>query len=142
MINLNDNKNVVLFLESETVKQVAKYLIVGGVCTVLDFALLFFLTNYLDIKYLTSSVISFITGTILNYFLCTSWIFRVRIIKNRTHEFIYYLIITGVGLSVNTLMIWSLTEIFSLYFMISKLFATMVTFWWNFAARKYFLHSI
>ena len=63
------------------------------------------------------------SGAVINYFLCTFWIFKVRVIEKRYHEFIYYLIITGVGLGINTLIIWGVTEFMGLYFMLSKLFA-------------------
>jgi putative flippase GtrA len=82
------------------------------------------------------------SGTILNYYLCTLWIFKIRVIENRYHEFTYYLIITGVALGINTLLIWGFTAILGLYFMLSKVFATVGTYCWNFWARKYFLHTV
>ncbi len=129
-------------LKNETFTQAVKYFIVGGFCTVLDFALLFILTHFVGLNYLTSSIISFMSGTVLNYFLCTYWIFKVKVVENRKHEFIFYVIITAIGLVINTLLIWSFTEYWGLYFMLSKLMATFVTYWWNFGARKYFLHTI
>ena len=129
-------------LKNETFTQAVKYFIVGGFCTVLDFALLFILTHFVGLNYLTSSIISFMSGTVLNYFLCTYWIFKVKVVENRKHEFIFYVIITAIGLGINTLLIWSFTEFWGLYFMLSKLMATFVTYWWNFGARKYFLHTI
>lgn len=122
--------------------KIFKYSIVGTICTIIDFILLFILSKYCGLNYLTSSIISFMSGAVLNYFLCISWIFEIRIIKKTYQEFFYYLIITGVGLGINTILIWVITEFFGLYFMLSKIFAILVTFWWNFSARKYFLHSI
>lgn len=120
--------------------EAGKYLVVGGVCTVLDFALLFVLKESLGVHLLTASVLSFTAGTLLNYWLCTFWIFKVRRVSNRNLELVYYLIITGVGLGINSALIWVLTSSFGLHFMLSKLAATAVTFWWNFGARKWFLH--
>lgn len=128
-------------LKNETFTQGAKYLLVGGVCTILDFSLLYVLTHFLGINYVLSSIVSFMSGTVLNYFLCTIWIFKISKVQNRYREFFYYALITAVGLGINTLVIWGLTEYLSLYFMLSKLLATFVTYWWNFLARKYFLHS-
>lgn len=121
--------------------EASKYFIVGGVCTVLDFALLFILTKYCEVHFLTSSVISFMAGTLLNYYLCTLWIFKVRTVANRHLEMTYYLIITGVGLAINFLVIWLLTTYMGYHYMVSKLLAAFVTYWWNFGARKYFLHT-
>lgn len=129
-------------IKSETFVQAVKYFIVGGFCTVLDFALLYLLTEFGGINYISASIISFMSGTVLNYFLCTFWIFKTSVIEKRHHEFMYYLLITGFGLGINTLLIWSFTEFLGLYFMLSKLVATFVTYFWNFGARKYFLHTI
>jgi putative flippase GtrA len=124
------------------VVQAIKYLFVGGICTLFDAGLLFCLTHYCGMNYLTSSIISFSLATILNYFLCIGWIFEVRVVKNKYREFAYYLIITGVGLGINTLIIWYFTEYLQFYFMLSKAVAILVTYWWNFGARRYFLHTI
>jgi len=129
-------------IKSEFFSQAVKYFMVGGFCTVIDLSMLFIFTHFLKINYLTSSIISFMSGAVINYYLCTFWIFKIRVIEKRYHEFIYYLIITGVGLGINTLIIWGVTEFIGLYFMFSKLFAIVVTYWWNFGARKYFLHTI
>lgn len=117
-----------------------KYIIVGGLCTIIDFILLYILTENFSLSYLPSSIISFITGTVLNYFLCTIWIFKIRVVKKRRHEFLYYILISGIGLLINTLTIWGFTELLSIYYLFSKLLATLITFWWNFGARKYLLH--
>ena len=133
---------LISILKNEIFTQAVKYFIVGGFCTVLDFAMLFVLTHFGGLNYLISSIISFMAGTVLNYYLCTFWIFKIRLIENHYHEFLYYSIITGIGLGINTLLIWLFTELIGLYFMFSKLLATFVTYWWNFGARKYFLHTI
>lgn len=133
---------ILSIFKNETFTQAAKYFIVGGFCTVLDFAMLFVLTHFAGLNYVTSSIISFMSGTVLNYYLCTFWIFKIRVVENRHYEFFYYAIITAIGLGINTLLIWSFTEFIGLYFMLSKLLATFVTYWWNFGARKYFLHTI
>ena len=131
------------YLKSNTfLSQAIKYLIVGGVCTLIDFSLLYILTCYYNNNYITASVISFLLGAILNYYLCTLWIFKIRVIKLIHHEFIYYIVITLIGLVINILIIWSLTTFIHLYFMLSKLLSAFVTYWWNFSARKYFLHTI
>jgi putative flippase GtrA len=121
--------------------EAGKYFIVGGICTVLDFCILYILTEYMNVHYLTSSVISFMSSVFLNYYLCTYWIFKFRIVSNRNLELFYYIIITAVGLGINSLFIWYFTSLHGYHFMLSKLFATFVTYWWNFGARKYFLHS-
>jgi putative flippase GtrA len=127
--------------KKQTIAEAGKYFVVGGLCTLLDFLLLFVLTHFAGLHYIMSSVISFMSATALNYYLCTFWIFKVRTVENRNLEIFYYAIITAVGLGINSLLIYVLTSFVGFYFMLSKLMATFVTYWWNFGARKYFLHS-
>lgn len=129
------------YIKNELLVQAVKYSMVGGVCTILDFSILFILTDFFGVNYIISSIISFMIATILNYILCVTWIFELRVVKKIYQEFIFYLVISGIGLMVNTLFIWSFTEFLGFYFMISKLFATGVVFVWNFGARRYFLHT-
>lgn len=135
------NRYLASHMSSETATQATKYLIVGGICTLLDFALLFFFAHFFGINYIVSSVFSFMAAVVLNYFLCISWIFKVRVIENRHHEFFYYVVISAVGLAINTLFIWGLTQFLGIHFMLSKVAATFIIFAWNFGARKYFLHA-
>lgn len=141
MKKLISNMAALAASRKELLTEAGKYFIVGGVCTVLDFALLFVLKEYFRVPVLTASVISFMSGTILNYYLCTLWIFKIRTVENRNLEIFYYAIITGVGLGINFFVIWMVTYSFGLHFMLAKLMATFCTYWWNFGARKYFLHS-
>ncbi len=127
---------------NDTVVQGMKYLMVGGICTLFDFSLLYLLFRVFKLYYVLSSAISFMSSSILNYLLCTLWIFKIRVVENRSLEMFYYLIISGVGLTINTLLVWGFTELLSLFVMISKVLATIVTFVWNFGARKYLLHNI
>ncbi len=127
---------------NELVNQASKYLLVGGVCTLLDFILLFALTRFLGINYLQSSIFSFMSGTIFNYFLCTFFVFKIRTIKNFHFELFFYFIITGIGLAINTAAIWAFTSYLGLHFLSSKLIATLFTYWWNFGARRFFLHTV
>lgn len=131
-----------LIVKNKFFIQALKYSVVGGVCTIIDFTLLFILTKFCGLNYLVASIISFMSGSILNYFLCIGWIFKIRVVKEKYKEFIYYLIITGAGLIINTILIWSFTEFFGMYFMLSKIFSVFMTYCWNFSARKYFLHTI
>jgi putative flippase GtrA len=126
---------------NETITQAGKYVIVGGICTLLDFSILFVLTHFLNIHYVASSIVSFMSGTVVNYYLCTLWVFRIRVIESHRVEFFYYGVITAGGLCINTALIWSFTEYSALNYMLSKVIAAFATYWWNFGARKYFLHT-
>lgn len=119
-----------------------KYFFVGGICTVVDLTMLYSLTHFEGLDYILSSIISFTIATVINYFLCKIYVFSKSIITNCYLEFFYYIIITIVGIGINTAVIWSFTEFFNLYYMFSKIPAIAATYFWNFGARKYFLHTL
>lgn len=141
MKRLLRNRYTQAIIENETAKQAAKYFIVGGSCTVFDFAMLFCFTHFLHINYLISSVLSFTISAVVNYYLCVSWVFDVRVVEKRHREFVYYLVLSAIGLGLSTSLIWIFTELVGLYYMLSKLIATFITYWVNFGTRKYFLHT-
>lgn len=130
-----------LGIKSKLLKQAIKYLFVGGICTVLDFSVLFLLAEFCGVNYVIASSVSFLCGVTLNYFICTYWVFDVHVIKKKRYEFLLYLFISLIGMVVNTFAIWALTEYLGIYFMLSKLLATGFTYFWNFFARKYLLHN-
>lgn len=139
----NKNHKILIknFLRKDIFKEGLKYLLVGGTCTALDFLILYLLVNTFSVNYVLSSVISFSLAVLLNYYLCTLWIFKVRKVSNVYKEILFYSLISIVGLLLNSGLIWFLTETFTLQFLLSKVLATPIVLVWNFLGRKYFLHT-
>ena len=129
-----------MMTKNKTVTQAAKYLVVGGTCTIVDMGLLYVLTEYAGIYYVLAAALSFTTGVTLNYFMCTGWIFEESKIKNKGVEILLYFVISIIGLLINVAGIWLLTNFLALHFMLSKFLATVLTLIWNFCSRKYLLH--
>jgi len=114
-------------------------MIVGGVAFIFDFGTLYLFTEYLGLHYILSATISFIIGLLINYTLSIYFVFNKRSLKNKKIEFFIFLIIGIFGLIFNDVVIWVLTDIFYLYYLVSKMVATLFTYIWNFFARKYLL---
>lgn len=127
---------------SSLLTEASKYAVVGGICTALDLVLLYCFTYFLNFNYLISSVLSFSAGALLNYFICTAWIFEFSRIQNRFHEFYFYGVITAAVLLANTALMWFLTSILSIYFIFSKLISIFFTYVLNFSLRKWLLHTV
>ncbi len=106
-----------------------------------DYGLLLFLTEALGLHYLISATISFIAGLIVNYFLSTSWIFRKSRLENKWVEFLFYSIIGAIGLGLNNLLLYLLTDKVHIHYMISKLLATAFVMLWNFVSRRIILFT-
>jgi putative flippase GtrA len=132
----------VLIVETTDWKiQLFRYVIVGGFSFLIDYGLLYFLTEYANFYYILSASISFIVGLIVNYILSTKWIFRKSRLKNTVLEFIIYGIIGILGLILNNILLYIFTDFFQIYYMISKLITAVLVMGWNFVGRRIILFN-
>lgn len=130
----------IIFVETTDWKiQFFRYVIVGGFSFIIDYGLLYFLTEYANFHYILSATISFIAGLVVNYILSTKWIFRKSRLKNTALEFIIYGIIGIVGLILNNILLYAFTDFLHIYYMISKLIAAVLVMGWNFVGRRIIL---
>ncbi len=112
-----------------------KYVIVGGTGAIVDFAVLYFLTDFFQIYYLISATISFILSGTLNYYLNRKWTFRSKGKKRR--QLPVFFIIALIGLSINNFIMYVLVEKFAFWYIYAKIVATGVVLIWNFTGNKY-----
>lgn len=119
--------------------QMFRYTFVGGAAFLVDFGSLFVLTDFFGVYYLISAAIAFILGLIVNYALSISWVFNKRTLGNKKLEFGVFALIGIIGLGLNEVLIWFLTEDLQLYYLISKIVAAVIILFWNFFARKFTL---
>ena len=117
----------------------SRYLAAGGIAYVADFGLLYVLTEFGGLFYLTSAAISFNLGLVITYVLSVTWVFRERVVQDRRVEFIVFALIGMVGLGLNELFIWLFASRFVFHYLIAKVFTTTFVLLWNFSARKYML---
>lgn len=121
------------------VSQIFKFLVVGGIAFVIDYSLLFALTEFFKIHYLVSSVISFSVSVIFNYIASVAWVFEVDKEKNKVNNFILFIVLSIIGLLINQFVMWIGVSTFNMYYMIVKIIATAVVMVFNFITRKIFL---
>lgn len=132
--------NKLLFAASDnTFIQFARYTIVGSVALVVDFSILYILTRFAGVYYLTSAAISFMVGLAVNYALSRSWVFSRRTLSNVTLEFAVFAAIGVVGLGLNELGMWLLASKAGVHYLLAKSMTACFVYVWNFGARKYSL---
>lgn len=120
--------------------QLIRYTIVGGLAFIVDFILLFILTEYIKLYYIVSATCSFLVGLLINYYISTLWIFKSRI-KNKQIEFSLFTLIGLFGLVLNDILIYFFTEKFQIHYMSSKFVTAIIVYLWNFLGRKYFIFN-
>jgi putative flippase GtrA len=123
-------------------RQFIRYLGVGG----LSFAALTLLActtlpSMPASTILISASLAFCVGLTTNYLLCLAWVFDFRRMPNRWHEFMVFGAIGFIGLLLNNLLLWLLTEHAGLHYLLSKIVATATILLFNFSLRRWLLFS-
>ena len=116
--------------------QLLEYGIVGGIAFVADYGSLWCLTEYAHVHHLVSAALAFIIGLAVNYLLSIRWVFKERAYDNKWMEFAIFAIIGVIGLGFNELIIYVVTDLMTLHYMLGKIVSTIIVFFWNFFARK------
>lgn len=124
----------------ELINQIAKFGVVGIIATLIDYILLFILTDVFKIYYMTSSIISFSVSLIFNYIASIKWVFNVEH-KQTYKDGLLFLIFSLIGLWINQEVMYLTVEKLGIYYMISKIFATGIVMVWNFITRKIFIEN-
>lgn len=120
--------------------QFFRYIFVGGIAAIVNIGALFVFTDIFGIHYIISNILGFILGLITNYLLSKMFIFTNENGMNKRKEFISYAIIGIIGLGVDTLFMLICTSGLGIYYLLSKIISTIITFIWNFGARKFMYH--
>ena len=121
--------------------QLFRYTLVGGLAFLVDFSLLYILTDYLHIHYMISAAISFICGLIVNYLVSLYWVFSTRVVKKVQIEFIIYSAIGIGGLFLNELILWLCTDVIQIYYLFSKIISAAFVYLFNFFMRRQMLFN-
>ena len=88
---------------------------------------------------MTSASIAFILGLLTSYILNIKWVFINRKFSNKMTEMGLFLLIGIIGIILNLASIWVFTEYLGLFYLFSKIIATVIVFLWNFLAKKIIL---
>lgn len=126
--------------KNKLLNQILKFGLVGGMAFVIDYVLLYVCTEFLHIHYLISSIISFTVSVIFNYILSIKWVFDVKK-KQDVKDFVIFIILSIIGLEINSLIMYVMVEKFGVYYMLSKIVSTAVVMVYNFITRKIFVEK-
>lgn len=122
-------------------KQFFRFGIVGVLSFVIDYGLLFLLTEVGEMHYLLSAGCSFTIATVFNYIYSMKYVFSGRDDIGKTSQFMFFLVLSICGLGLNTvLMRWSVEHLY-VHYMGAKIIATLIVSVYNFVTRKWLLEG-
>ena len=111
-----------------------KFGVVGFSGVFVDFGITYLAKEKLHIQKYVANAIGFTTAASSNYYLNRVWTFEST---NPTIglEYTEFLIISLIGLAINTFILWILVSKFRMNFYVAKIFAIIVVTIWNFFAN-------
>jgi putative flippase GtrA len=127
-----DTRGTISGLRRQLLRSVGVSLVSFG----LDFGVLALLTEAAGLYYLLSAAISFLLGTSLSWLLSVRWVFDVRARASKLVEYGLFVLVGAVGLGLNEVLLWLFTDRWGIYYLLSKIIAASLVFFWNFGMRK------
>ena len=134
-ININNKNTQVLLIK------VIKFIIVGGIATVISGFVFYLCDNYLKTSVLISNTIAFIVSVIYNFWASVKWVFDVDKNKNKTQIFIEFIVFAIIGYFLTQLLLWITADILKWNHMFAWIVATTIVMIFNFITRKIFLEN-
>ena len=119
--------------------KIIRFSIVGGIATIIDFVCLYIFKEFLNINIIIANTLSFIISVTYNYIASITWVFDVNKNKNKNVQFILFIVFSIVGLIITNIILYILTDKLNIYYLISKVIATIIVMIFNFVTRKKFL---
>jgi len=118
--------------------QFVKFGFVGALSTVIDWGIYFALTRLCHINYIPAKMISFSVAVMNSYLLNRVWTFQIQ--KNASFkEFIKFIMIALIGLSLNTLIMFIVVDKIKLIDIWGLVIATVIVVFWNFSSSRFWV---
>ena len=128
-------------LNQKLIKQLLKFIVVGGISTVIDWAIYYICYNLIKINPLIANIIAFSGAVIYNYIASVKWVFEVNEEKSKKKMFAEFMFFSIIGLILTEGIIYIGCEIIKTDAMLIKIIATTIVMVFNFITRKIFLEK-
>lgn len=119
--------------------EVFRFLAVGGGCFLLEYLLLYTLTEYAGFDPLISAPIAFTISLIVNYILCVYVVFHAE--RQTGMQMFLFIFTSLLGLLINQAVMWFCIDVAGIWYMFSKIIASAIVMIWNYITKRYILHG-
>ena len=121
------------------IKQIMRFGVVGVISFLIDYGILYVLTEKANIYYLLSAGISFTVSVVINYLLSMSWVFKSNKKRGKKEEFIIFIVLSLGGLLLNQVMMYVFVDYMNVYYLLAKIVSTAIVMIYNFISRNLIL---
>ena len=119
--------------------KIFKYFLVGSIAALTDLLLFYSFAKLLGYNYLVVAFFSFIIATLVNYILSIRYVFQSGVQFSKKYEISLIYLISGIAIIINQVSLYVLVDLLALEMILSKIIATMITFFWNYSMRNSFV---
>ena len=132
-------------------KEILRFILTGGVCTLIEYAALYILKEWLHMGAVAATPIAFLISVVFNYLLCVRWVFPGAKEGSRKAQ-LGFVITSGMGFFLNWFLMWALTALFgedvalfTLFgftlemWLVNKVIATALVMVWNYFTKRWLL---
>lgn len=124
-----------LSIMKDNLKQIFSFLVVGTLSFIIDYSVLFTLTEFIGIFYLLAAAIAFLISVIFNFYFSMRFVFDAKDM-NQKEQFLIFITTSILGLALNEGGLLVFVENVGIDYKISKLIMTVIVMVFNFATRK------
>lgn len=128
-------------MKNKLIYQIISFGGVGILCFIIDFGILYVLTNVFGMYYLISAAVSFIISVTVNYILSVRYVFNISEDNSVFRNWLFFVIFNVIGLILTEIIMKIGVDIYSLNYMVTKVGATIIVMIYNFITRKLFLEN-
>lgn len=125
------------FLNADMISTFLKFAIVGFSGMVVNFGVTYLCKEKMRLNKYLSNVFGFVIAATSNYFLHHYWTFQSQN-QQMGKEYVQFFVVSVVGVTIDTLVVYLLHDKLKLNFYLSKVFSTGVAMVWNFLANLLF----
>ncbi len=132
-----------LFVEhaSHSLIQLVRYGLVVAIAAPIDLGGYIALKSVFHVYYVLAATISFTVSLIVNYLISVAWVWTGHTGRQRHVDAVVFGVIGIVGLGLTDLIVYAFTNFAHLNYIISKLIAFTIVFFWSFGARRWLFAS-
>jgi putative flippase GtrA len=117
--------------------QLIRYCFVVVIAAPIDLGGYILLKSTFHVYYVLAATASFTASLIVNYLLSVAWVWTNQTGRRRRTDATIFAIIGVVGLGLTDLIVYLFTEYAHFNYIISKLIAFIIVFFWSFGARRW-----
>ena len=121
--------------------KIFKFVIVGGIATLISGIIFFLCDHYLKTSVLISNTIAFIISVIYNFWASCKYVFNVDKNKNKARIFTEFIVFALLGYFLTQFLLWLMADVLKWNHMLAWLIATIIVMVFNFITRQIFLEK-